>query len=62
MAIVAFFGAGSGTVAVLGEQLARPLVLLAAAAIGSVLAPLVQWVTLRARAASAHSGASRTPA
>jgi len=47
LATVAFFGVGSYTVAVLGEQLAWPLVLLAAAAIGSVLALLVGLVTLR---------------
>lgn len=47
LATVAFFGAGSYTVAVLGEQLAWPLVLLAAAAIGTVLALLVGLVTLR---------------
>lgn len=47
LATVAFFGAGSYTVAVLGEQLAWPLVLLAAAGIGAVLALLVGLVTLR---------------
>jgi branched-chain amino acid transport system permease protein len=44
---VAFFGVGSYTVAVLGEQLPWPLVLLAAAAIGAVLSLLVGLVTLR---------------
>jgi len=47
LATVAFFGAGSYTVAVLGEVLAWPLVLLAAAALGTVLALLVGLVTLR---------------
>ncbi|MCC6813698.1 MAG: branched-chain amino acid ABC transporter permease [Rubrivivax sp.] len=47
LATVAFFGVGSYTVAVLGEQLPWPLVLLAAAAIGAVLSLLVGLVTLR---------------
>jgi len=47
LATVAFFGVGSYTVAVLGEQLPWPLVLLAAAAIGGVLSLLVGLVTLR---------------
>ncbi|MDT3678999.1 MAG: branched-chain amino acid ABC transporter permease [Burkholderiaceae bacterium] len=47
LATVAFFGAGSYTVAVLGEQLSWPLVLLAAAVIGALLALLVGLVTLR---------------
>ncbi len=47
LATVAFFGAGSYTVAVLGEVLPWPLVLLAAAAIGVVLSLLVGLVTLR---------------
>jgi branched-chain amino acid transport system permease protein len=47
LATVAFFGVGSYTVAVLGEQLAWPLVLLVAAAIGAVLSLLVGLVTLR---------------
>lgn len=47
LATVAFFGVGSYTVAVLGEQLPWPLVLLAAAAIGTVLSLLVGLVTLR---------------
>ncbi len=47
LATVAFFGVGSYTVAVLGEQLPWPLVLLAAALIGTVLSLLVGLVTLR---------------
>lgn len=47
LATVAFFGVGSYTVAVLGERLPWPLVLLAAAAIGTVLSLLVGLVTLR---------------
>lgn len=47
LATVAFFGVGSYTVAVLGEQLPWPLVLLAAAGIGAVLSLLVGLVTLR---------------
>lgn len=47
LATVAFFGVGSYTVAVLGEQLPWPLVLLSAAAIGAVLSLLVGLVTLR---------------
>lgn len=47
LATVAFFGVGSYTVAVLGEQLPWPLVLLVAAAVGLVLSLLVGLVTLR---------------
>lgn len=47
LATVAFFGVGSYTVAVLGERLPWPLVLLAAAVIGALLALLVGLVTLR---------------
>ncbi|HMR70179.1 MAG TPA: branched-chain amino acid ABC transporter permease [Rubrivivax sp.] len=47
LATVAFFGVGSYTVAVLGEQLPWALVLLAAAGIGTVLSLLVGLVTLR---------------
>lgn len=47
LATVAFFGVGSYTVAVLGEQLPWALVLLAAAGIGAVLSLLVGLVTLR---------------
>ncbi len=47
LATVAFFGVGSYTVAVLGERLPWPLVLLAAAAVGMVLALGVGLVTLR---------------
>ena len=47
LATVAFFGVGSYTVAVLGEQWAWPAVLAAAVGIGAVLALLVGLVTLR---------------
>lgn len=47
LATVAFFGVGAYTVAVLGEQLPWPLVLLIAAGIGTVLSLLVGLVTLR---------------
>jgi len=47
LATVAFFGLGAYTVAVLSESLPYPLVLLAAAAIGLVVALLVGLATLR---------------
>jgi branched-chain amino acid transport system permease protein len=47
LATVAFFGVGAYTVAVLGEELAWPLVLLIAFAIGFVLSLLVGLSTLR---------------
>ncbi len=47
LATVAFFGIGAFTVAVLGEALPWPLVLLTAAAIGLVVALLVGLATLR---------------
>jgi branched-chain amino acid transport system permease protein len=47
LATVAFFGIGAYTVAVLGEELAWPLVLLIAFAIGFVLSVLVGLSTLR---------------
>lgn len=47
LATVAFFGVGAYTVAVLGETLPWTLVLLAALAVGAVLAFLVGLVTLR---------------
>jgi len=47
LASVAFFGVGSYTVAVLGEHLPWPLVLLAAAGIGAILSLLIGLVTLR---------------
>src|SRR5690554_4029914 len=47
LATVAFFGLGAYTVAVLSETLPYPLVLLAAAAIGLVVALLVGLATLR---------------
>lgn len=47
LATVAFFGIGAYTVAVLGEELAWPLVLLVAFAIGFVLSLIVGLSTLR---------------
>ncbi len=47
LATVAFFGVGAYTVAVLGEQLPWPLVLLAAVGVGALLSLLVGLVTLR---------------
>jgi branched-chain amino acid transport system permease protein len=47
LATVAFFGVGAYTVAVLGEQLAWPLVLLVAVGVGALLSLLVGLVTLR---------------
>lgn len=47
LATVAFFGIGAYTVAVLGEVLAWPLVLLIALGIGSVVALIVGLATLR---------------
>lgn len=47
LATVAFFGIGAYTVAVLGEELAWPLVLLTAFAIGFVLSLMVGLSTLR---------------
>jgi branched-chain amino acid transport system permease protein len=47
LATVAFFGVGAYTVGVLGEVLPWPLVLLAAGAIGVVLALIVGLSTLR---------------
>jgi branched-chain amino acid transport system permease protein len=47
LATTAFFGVGAYTVAVLGEQLSWPLVLLIAAAIGAVMAVIVGLSTLR---------------
>jgi branched-chain amino acid transport system permease protein len=47
LATVAFFGIGAYTVAVLGEELAWPLVLLIAFAIGFVLSLVVGLATLR---------------
>jgi branched-chain amino acid transport system permease protein len=47
LATTAFFGVGAYTVAVLGEQLAWPMVLLIAATIGAVMAVIVGISTLR---------------
>lgn len=47
LATTAFFGVGAYTVAVLGEALPWPLVLLVAAALGAVLAAIVGLSTLR---------------
>jgi branched-chain amino acid transport system permease protein len=47
LATVAFFGVGAYTVAVVGEKLAWPLVLLCALGAGTLLALLVGLVTLR---------------
>ena len=47
LATTAFFGIGAYTVAVLGETLAWPLVLLTAAALGAALAVVVGLATLR---------------
>lgn len=47
LATVAFFGLGAYTVAVLGDVLPYPLVLLAAAAVGLLLAVIVGLATLR---------------
>ena len=47
LATTAFFGVGAYTVAVLGEVLAWPLVLLIAAAIGALMAVIVGLSTLR---------------
>lgn len=47
LATVAFFGIGAYTVAVLGERLPYPLVLLAAAAVGLAVALVVGLATLR---------------
>jgi branched-chain amino acid transport system permease protein len=47
LATVAFFGIGAYTVAILGEKLPWPLVLLAAAAVGAVVALVVGLSTLR---------------
>ncbi len=47
LATVAFFGVGAYTVAVLGEMLPWPLVLLIAAALGAIVAPIVGLSTLR---------------
>jgi branched-chain amino acid transport system permease protein len=47
LASAAFFGVGAYTVAVLGEQMAWPLVLLVAAVLGAGLAALVGLSTLR---------------
>jgi branched-chain amino acid transport system permease protein len=47
LATTAFFGVGAYTVAVLGETLAWPLVLVIAAAVGAVMAVIVGLSTLR---------------
>jgi branched-chain amino acid transport system permease protein len=47
LATTAFFGVGAYTVAVLGEQLPWPLVLLIAGAIGAIMAAIVGLSTLR---------------
>ena len=47
LATTAFFGVGAYTVAVLGEVLAWPLVLVIAAAIGALMAVIVGVSTLR---------------
>ncbi|MET0674811.1 MAG: branched-chain amino acid ABC transporter permease, partial [Bradyrhizobium sp.] len=47
LATTAFFGVGAYTVAVLGEVLPWPLVLLIAAALGAVVAAIVGLSTLR---------------
>jgi branched-chain amino acid transport system permease protein len=47
LATTAFFGVGAYTVAVLGEQLPWPLVLLIAAAVGAAMAVIVGLATLR---------------
>lgn len=47
LATVAFFGVGAYTVAILGEAMVWPLVLVTAAAIGAVMALAVGFVTLR---------------
>lgn len=47
LATAAFFGVGAYTVAVLGETLAWPLVLLSAAVLGAVMAAIVGLSTLR---------------
>ena len=47
LATVAFFGLGAYTVAVLSEVLPYPLVLLAAACVGLIVALLVGLATLR---------------